>query len=122
MIATSMAKVQNPAIPQGSWVLVTGISGFIASHLADKLLEAGYKVRGTTRDVKKSSWLTDLFDEKYGKGNFELFPVDDMAAEGAFDEAVKGKLFHVPTVTAGLHRLNRRCRHCARRLRHATRN
>jgi len=28
-------------------VLITGISGFIASHVAHRLLEKGYHVRGT---------------------------------------------------------------------------
>jgi len=32
-------------------VLVTGISGFIAKHVALELLNAGYKVRGTVREA-----------------------------------------------------------------------
>ena len=32
-------------------VLITGISGFIAKHIALKLLQKGYKVRGTLRTV-----------------------------------------------------------------------
>lgn len=85
-----MAQIQNPAIPQGSLVLVTGANGLIASHVADQLLASGFKVRGTVRDVQKSSWLAELLDSKYGSGKFELVAVEDMAAEGAFDEAVKG--------------------------------
>jgi len=34
-------------------VLVTGISGFIGSHTAVRLLEKGFKVRGTVRDAEK---------------------------------------------------------------------
>lgn len=34
-------------------VLITGVSGFIASHTAAKLLEKGYRVRGTVRNLKK---------------------------------------------------------------------
>lgn len=35
-------------------VLITGISGFIAKHCAVELLEAGYRVRGTVRDLSKA--------------------------------------------------------------------
>ncbi|KAL9008663.1 MAG: hypothetical protein Q9173_006235 [Seirophora scorigena] len=42
-----------PAIPIGSLVLVTGISGCIGSHVADQLLQAGYRERGTVRDEIK---------------------------------------------------------------------
>ncbi|KAL3445544.1 NAD(P)-binding protein [Aspergillus insuetus] len=83
-------KIENPAIPLGSWVVISGVSGFIGSHVADQALAAGYKVRGTTRDVQKSDWIKKHFEETYGPGNFELVEVRDMAAEGAFDQAVVG--------------------------------
>ena len=79
-----------PAIPKGSTVLVTGINGYIASHIADQLLEAGYRVRGTARDVSKVEKMAALWDNKFGTGKFELAIVTDMAPDGAFDEAVKG--------------------------------
>ncbi|KAF2092128.1 aldehyde reductase [Saccharata proteae CBS 121410] len=96
----SGSNIQNPTIPKGSLILVTGANGFIGSHVADKFLEAGYKVRGTVRDPKKQSWLTGFFNSKYGDGSFSLVPVADMAAEGAFDEAVKGvsAVAHVASV------------------------
>ena len=44
-------------------VLVTGASGYIATHIVKQLLELGYKVRGTVRnlkDEKKTSPLRKL--------------------------------------------------------------
>ena len=77
-------------IEKGSLVLITGVTGFIASHVALQFLEAGYRVRGTVRSEAKAKWLYDLFDHKYGKGKFETTLVPDMMAEGAFDQAVIG--------------------------------
>jgi len=79
-----------PTIPKGSIVLVTGVNGFIGSHVADLLMEAGYRVRGTTRHVSKVQELSALWKQKFGEGKFEVFTVENMAKEGAFDEAIKG--------------------------------
>ncbi|RCI17269.1 hypothetical protein L249_3151, partial [Ophiocordyceps polyrhachis-furcata BCC 54312] len=75
------------AVPTGSLILVTGVNGYIASHVAEQLLEHGFRVRGTVRDVGKANYMHALFDQKYG---FETLVVEDMAMRGAFDEAVKG--------------------------------
>ncbi|KAK5131796.1 hypothetical protein LTR08_000551 [Meristemomyces frigidus] len=77
-------------IPKGSTVLVTGANGFIASHVADQLLAAGYLVRGTVRSTSKADWLFERFDKAYGKGKFVCVEVPDMVQDGAFDEVVKG--------------------------------
>ncbi|KAH0559592.1 hypothetical protein GP486_003895 [Trichoglossum hirsutum] len=82
---------KTPAIAKDSLVLVTGVTGYIASHLADTLLARGYRVRGTARDASKARWVSELFEDKFGKGRFETTVVADMAVPGAFDEAVKGK-------------------------------
>ncbi|PQE31223.1 aldehyde reductase ii protein [Rutstroemia sp. NJR-2017a WRK4] len=79
-----------PAIPKGSTVLVTGVNGYIGSHVADQLLLAGYRVRGTTREASKAAKLMDIWGKKYGKDLVELAIVPDMAAKGAFNEAMKG--------------------------------
>ncbi len=71
-------------------MLVTGVNGFIASNIADKFLRFGYKVRGTTRNPEKNAWVTNLFDRKYGPGNFELVAVPDTEAESAYDQVMKG--------------------------------
>ncbi|KAF9783591.1 hypothetical protein IL306_009114 [Fusarium sp. DS 682] len=86
-----MAPLDNPAIPKGSLVLVTGVNGFLGSHVAKQFLEYGYKVRGTVRDVEKNAWLTAVFDKEYGQGNFEFFKVADITDEKALTEAAKGK-------------------------------
>ncbi|KAJ0332339.1 hypothetical protein COL5a_002049 [Colletotrichum fioriniae] len=85
-----MTTSTSPVIPTGSTILVTGANGFIASHVADQFIKNGYKVRGTVRDIEKSSWLNAYFDKIYGKGHFELVSVPDMLAENAYDEVVKG--------------------------------
>ncbi|KAI4097928.1 MAG: hypothetical protein LQ348_003309 [Seirophora lacunosa] len=81
---------QQATIPKGSLVLVTGVNGYIASHIAEQLLEHGYRVRGTVRDPYKADYMHAVFDEKYGADAFEVEIVRDMAAEGAFDEVMKG--------------------------------
>jgi nucleoside-diphosphate-sugar epimerase len=90
---------ENLAISLGSLVLVTGANGFIASHVVDQLLTAGYRVRGTVRSLTRSAWLEAFFTKKYGSGKFELVEVPDMASPNAFDEAVNGVsgIAHVAT-------------------------
>lgn len=87
-----MTLFERSSIPLGSTVLVTGVNGFVGSHVADQLLNYGFKVRGSVRDVKRCSWLSDQFDDKYGKNRFELFQVGNLTDEGVFDDAVKGKI------------------------------
>ena len=85
----------SSAIPKGSIVLITGVNGFISSHIADQLLEAGYRVRGTTRNIEKIKALKELWENKYGPDQVEFVVVEDMSTEGAFNEAVKGiTIFH----------------------------
>lgn len=90
--------IPNPALSPGELIIVSGANGFIASHVADQALAAGFRVRGTTRSAEKHAWLQEHFDAAYGLRKFELIEVKDMVAEGAFDEAVKGThpLFFAP--------------------------
>jgi len=77
-------------INKGDLILITGATGYIGSNVADQALEAGYKVRGTTRSKAKGQWLNDLLKKKYGEGRFELVEVPDMTDSAAYDDAVKG--------------------------------
>jgi len=87
MLLFEMAR----AIPKDSLILVTGVNGYIGSHVADQLLQAGYRVRGTTRDLEKVKVLKQYWETEYGSGRLEVVVVEDMSHEGAFDEAVKGE-------------------------------
>ena len=41
-------------------VLVTGASGYVATHVAQQLLEAGHRVRGTVRSLKNEEKIKPL--------------------------------------------------------------
>ena len=56
------------------------------SQTVKDLLENGYKVKGTVRSKDKGEYLVNLFKGK----PFEYVIVEDIGADGAFDEAVKG--------------------------------
>lgn len=87
------------AIPPGSLVLVTGANGYVASHICDRLLKAGYKVRGTVRSADKAALLTEVLEARYPKDAFHFVVVPDMAKSDAFEEAMKGVagVVHVAT-------------------------
>lgn len=92
----------KPTIPEGSLILVTGATGFVASHTVAQLLHRGYKVRGTVRDLESASWLTsDVFKSEAERGDLELVAVPDLGAPHAFDESVKGVagIIHIATIT-----------------------
>lgn len=79
------------SIPLGSWILVTGASGFLASHIIIQFLQRGFKVRGAVRDPNQSSWLLEGRFKSYAEsGALELVAVQDLGADGAYDEAMKG--------------------------------
>lgn len=83
----------DPTIPRDSLVLVTAANGLIASHAADQLLAAGYRVRGTVRDLDKCAWMTSHFLDAYGPNRFELMRVStpqDMVDPEVWDEAMRG--------------------------------
>lgn len=64
-------------------VLVTGASGFVATHLVQLLDKKGYDIVGTVRSKEKGVKLKGKFP------NFNYEIVGDMTVEGAFDEVLK---------------------------------
>ena len=78
-------------------ILVTGASGYVASHLIKLLLEKGHKVRGTVRSLAnkdKYGFLYDLLPEK--NDNLELVE-GDLSEKTCWLKAVDGceYVFHV---------------------------
>jgi uncharacterized protein YbjT (DUF2867 family) len=69
-------------------VLITGASGYIATHTIDSFLRQGYNVRGTVRSQKSASEVLKTH-AKY-PGQLTTVIVPDIAAPNAFDEAVRG--------------------------------
>lgn len=71
-------------------VLVTGITGFIGSHIAIQLLNAGYYVRGTMRNLeRKESILGILKANAKNVDNIE-FVRGELTVQEDWDTAVKG--------------------------------
>ncbi|KAI8249366.1 putative transcriptional regulatory protein TBS1 [Colletotrichum sp. SAR 10_77] len=70
-------------------VLLTGLNGFIAARAAEAFLQAGYSIRGTVRARASAKAVVDALSQ-YGADKLEVIEVPDIAAAGAFDEAVKG--------------------------------
>lgn len=86
-----MAVLEGAILPKGSWILVTGANGYVASHVIDQLLRLGYNARGTVRDAQKSSWLTSYFSKKYPDAKFELVEVKDLTSAEALTKAAEGE-------------------------------
>lgn len=76
-------------------VFVSGATGFIAQHIVKLLIEQGYTVIGSVRSAAKGDALAkSLQSDKF---SYEI--VEDIAKEGAFDEALKKH----PEITVFLH-------------------
>lgn len=71
-------------------VLVTGISGFIASHVAKRLLEKGYEVRGTVRDKEKGARVVKALQLGHdGSNKIELVEAN-LGSDAGWAQAVEG--------------------------------
>ncbi|KZV90128.1 3-beta hydroxysteroid dehydrogenase/isomerase family protein [Exidia glandulosa HHB12029] len=70
-------------------VLLTGGSGFIATHILGQLLQKGYWVRTTIRSESRKKEILDAHPEHVSQLDFAI--VKDIAQPGAFDDAVKAE-------------------------------
>lgn len=76
--------------PAETTVLVTGASGFIAQHTILRLLEAGYRVRGTIRSLAKADAVREVIAAHTdATDRLEIAQADLMADDG-WREAVRG--------------------------------
>lgn len=63
-------------------VFISGANGFIALHIVNDLLEAGYNVIGSVRSQEKA----DQLHNKFRNPNLSLFIINDISKSNAFDE------------------------------------
>lgn len=71
-------------------VLVTGVSGFIAKHVALQLLQAGYEVCGTVRALNKADQVKRSLAGAGGDVSRLTFAAADLTKDDGWAEAVKG--------------------------------
>ena len=63
-------------------VLVTGASGFIATHCIKELIKAGYSVRGSLRNLKREEEVRKSIGEHTGNKKIEFCKLDLLEDEG----------------------------------------
>lgn len=85
------------AFPKQSLILVTGASGYIASHIIREAIDLGYQVRGTVRSKDKAAKVEEYFNS----AAFSAWIVEDLADPDSVDEAVKDcvGIIHTASVT-----------------------
>ncbi|KAI1472192.1 ketoreductase [Daldinia caldariorum] len=87
-------------------VLVTGGSGFIASHIIDSLLDDGFKVVATARSNEKGRIIVESATPAR-RSNLSYVVVRDVAEENAFDTAFTQEItFDYVVHTASPYHLN----------------
>ena len=80
-------------------VLVTGATGFIATHILQQLLRAGYKVRGTVRNLKNDQKIKPL-RELHPDAKYPLELVEaDLTSTDGWKEAVNGCTYVIHTAS-----------------------
>ncbi|KZT58665.1 NAD(P)-binding protein [Calocera cornea HHB12733] len=82
-----------PALAPNSLIVVTGITGYIASHVGLEALKLGYRVRGTVRSPQKAEALRAAY-EKAGvdatSACLEFVTVNDLMSAEQFAAAFAG--------------------------------
>ncbi|PCH44304.1 NAD(P)-binding protein [Wolfiporia cocos MD-104 SS10] len=80
-----------PSVTPDSLIVVTGITGYIGSHVGLAALQAGYRVRGTVRSLEWAKQLADSYT-KYGAdiSRLEFVIVNDLLNQSQIDYAVGG--------------------------------
>ncbi|HEU4408581.1 MAG TPA: aldehyde reductase [Polyangiaceae bacterium] len=70
---------------------MTGATGFVAMHCILRLLEKGYRVRGTVRSAQRGKRVTDLIGKHADLGGDRLTLVEaDLSGDAGWPQAVEG--------------------------------
>ena len=80
-------------------VLITGITGFLASHTALQLLEAGYTVTGSLRSMKRSDHIAGVLEKHGGDVSRLSFVELDLLKDEGWRDAVSGHDYLVHTAS-----------------------
>lgn len=93
-------EVQTNA-PANAQVLVTGIGGFLAGHVALQLLKQGYRVRGTLRHIDKSDSIRSQLGTHLGSDAVERlsFVQADLDRDESWAAAVEGCRYVIHTAS-----------------------
>jgi len=73
---------------KGKTVLITGGSGFVATHVLNSFLSRGYNVRTTVRSAETAKKVKKSHSKYLSQLSFAIVP--DVQTPGGHDEAVKG--------------------------------
>jgi len=71
-------------------VLVSGITGFVGSHVAVQLINNGYTVRGTMRNMSRKDSMQDIFRENYSGMSEVEFVKGELTNPEDWDNAMEG--------------------------------
>ena len=83
----------------GNLVLVTGTSGFLASHIVLKLLSQGVAVRGSVRNTAKGEHIRKVL-QQHGADTRKLSFVNlNLMSDDGWQEAMKGVKFLIHTAS-----------------------
>lgn len=88
-------------IPENIPVLVTGIGGFLAGHIALQLLEQGYRVRGSLRHIDKGESVRTELGAHVGRHALERlsFEQADLDSDNGWPAAVDGCRYVIHTAS-----------------------
>jgi nucleoside-diphosphate-sugar epimerase len=71
-------------------VLLTGISGFLGGHVGKALLDAGFRVRGSVRDLKKAEGVKAMLSQAGCDTRNLSFVALDLTQDAGWDAAMEG--------------------------------
>ena len=80
-------------------VVVTGATGFIAQHCIAQLLDQGYHVRGTLRDLSKAEALAELFRGQLQGQDRLSFVQADLLKDDGWEQSMSGARFLLHTAS-----------------------